>query len=333
MDLVRKTVKPARTSVTRERLRQRPRARHGDGRSTNTSFHTPGGGARGGGGRSDLARIDAISRKTPTLARCRRRRHTTWRMWPAGGGGIPAILSSCSRCRPHETGLLTVTGKTLEENVAGRRAKDPGGHPAPVRRVQHGRRGRGPLRQPRDRRSGRQDGGVDPRECWVFRGVAVISESAGPKAFGGDPQGHGEGGRFVVIRYEGAQGRNRGCRRCSRRTSYIMGEGASATGWRWFQPTGPLFRRDARRHHRHVSPKAPAGGTMRPWSGTGDRIRLDIPAAGSWSWWCRESGTGANGRAEMAAPAEGETGRLPRKVPAMATSAAPAGSSRGETAG
>ena len=269
MDLVRKDMKP-RDIVTRDAFDNALALDMAMGGSTNTVLHTLAV-AHEAGVPFDLARIDAISRKTPTL--CKVSPSSQYHMEDVDrAGGIPAILSELFKVPGlMKRGCLTVTGKTLEENVAGAATKDP----AVIR----------PLSNPYSAEGGLavlygnlapegavvKTAGVDPKML-VFEGPAVIFESQ-DEACEGILAGKVKAGDFVVIRYEGPKG-GPGMQEMLAPTSYIMGEGlgdkvAMVTDGRFSGGTrGATIG--------HVSPEAAAGGPI-ALVRNGDRIRLDIP--------------------------------------------------------
>ena len=168
-------------------------------------------------------------------------------------------------------GCLTVTGKTLEENVAGASSKDP----AVIRPLSDAYSGEGGLAVLYGNLAPEgavvKTAGVDPKML-VFEGSAVIFESQ-DEACAGILAGKVKAGDFVVIRYEGPKG-GPGMQEMLAPTSYIMGEGlgdkvAMVTDGRFSGGTrGATIG--------HVSPEAAAGGTI-ALVRDGDRIRLDIP--------------------------------------------------------
>jgi dihydroxy-acid dehydratase len=241
------------------------------GGSTNTILHTLAV-AHEARVPFDLGRIDAISRKTPTL--CKVSPSSQYHMEDVDrAGGISAILFELFKVpglmRP---GCITVTGKTLEENVAAAATKDP-----EVIRT---------LANPYSKEGGLavlygnlapegavvKTAGVDPKML-AFEGTAVIFESQ-DEACAGILGGKVKAGDFVVIRYEGPKG-GPGMQEMLAPTSYIMGEGlgdkvAMVTDGRFSGGTrGATIG--------HVSPEAAAGGPIGLVK-AGDRIRLDIPA-------------------------------------------------------
>ena len=269
VDMVRKDVKP-RDIVTRDAFDNALALDMAMGGSTNTILHTLAV-AHEAGVAFDLARIDAISRKTPTL--CKVSPSSQYHMEDVDrAGGIPAILSELFKVPGlMKRGCLTVTGKTLEENVAGVSSKDP----AVIR----------PLSDAYSKEGGLailygnlategavvKAAGVDPKML-VFDGSAVIFESQ-DEACEGILAGKVKAGDFVVIRYEGPKG-GPGMQEMLAPTSYIMGEGlgdkvAMVTDGRFSGGTrGATIG--------HVSPEAAAGGTI-ALVRNGDRIRLDVP--------------------------------------------------------
>jgi dihydroxy-acid dehydratase len=214
-------------------------------------------------------------------------------------GGISAILSELFKVPGlMKRGCLTVTGKTLEENVAKASSQDP----AVIRPLSDAYSKEGGLAVLHGNLATEgavvKAAGVDPKML-VFEGSAVIFESQ-DEACEGILAGKVTAGDFVVIRYEGPKG-GPGMQEMLAPTSYIMGEGlgdkvAMVTDGRFSGGTrGAVIG--------HVSPEAAAGGTI-ALVRNGDRIRLDIP---------QRRGT-VRTACEMATPAEGETGRLPREI-------------------
>jgi dihydroxy-acid dehydratase len=270
MELVRMDLKP-RDIVTLEAFENALALDMAMGGSTNTILHTLAV-AYEAGVPLDLARIDEISRKTPTL--CKVSPSSPYHMEDVDrAGGISAILNELFDVPElMHRGCITVTGEPLEANVAGAASKDP----EVIR----------PLSNPYSAQGGLsvlygslapeggivKTAGVDPKML-VFEGSAVIFESQ-EEACEGILGGKVKPGDFVVIRYEGPRG-GPGMQEMLAPTSYIMGEGlgdkvAMVTDGRFSGGTrGAVIG--------HVSPEAAAGGPIglvRP----GDRIRLDIPA-------------------------------------------------------
>ncbi len=269
IDMVRKDLKP-RDIVTRDTFDNALALDMAMGGSTNTILHTLAV-AHEAGVSFDLARIDAISRKTPTL--CKVSPSSQYHMEDVDrAGGIPAILSELFKVPGlMKRGCLTVTGKTLEENVAGAASKDP----AVIRSLSNAYSKEGGLAVLYGNLATEgavvKTAGVDPKML-VFEGSAVIFESQ-DEACEGILAGKVKAGDFVVIRYEGPKG-GPGMQEMLAPTSYIMGEGlgdkvAMVTDGRFSGGTrGATIG--------HVSPEAAAGGAI-ALVRNGDRIRLDIP--------------------------------------------------------
>ena len=270
MELVRNDIKP-RDIATRDAFDNALALDMAMGGSTNTILHTLAV-AHEAGVPYDLARIDAISRKTPTL--CKVSPSSQYHMEDVDrAGGIPAILAELLKVPGlMKPDCITVTGKTLGENMAGAGTKDP----AVIRPLGNAYSKEGALAVLYGNLATEgavvKTAGVDPKML-VFEGSAVIFESQ-DEACEGILAGKVAAGDFVVIRYEGPKG-GPGMQEMLAPTSYIMGEGlgdkvAMVTDGRFSGGTrGATIG--------HVSPEAAAGGTIalvRP----GDRIRLDIPA-------------------------------------------------------
>ncbi len=270
MEMVREEIKP-RDIATRDAFDNALALDMAMGGSTNTILHTLAV-AHEAGVPYDLARIDAISRRTPTL--CKVAPSSQYHMEDVDrAGGIPAILSELFKVPGlMKRGCLTVTGKPLEENVAGAASKDP----AVIRALSDAYSREGGLAVLYGNLAPEgavvKTAGVDPKML-VFEGPAVIFESQ-DEACDGILGGKVSEGDFVVIRYEGPKG-GPGMQEMLAPTSYIMGQGlgdrvAMATDGRFSGGTrGAVIG--------HVSPEAAAGGAI-ALVRSGDRIRLDIPA-------------------------------------------------------
>ncbi|MBE0604393.1 MAG: dihydroxy-acid dehydratase [Deltaproteobacteria bacterium] len=123
MELVRMDLKP-RDIVTPEAFDNALTLDMAMGGSTNTILHTLAI-AYEAGVPLDLARIDAISQRTPTL--CKVSPSSQYHMEDVDrAGGIPAILNVLFQVPGlMHPGCITVTGNPLEVNVAGAETKDP----------------------------------------------------------------------------------------------------------------------------------------------------------------------------------------------------------------
>jgi dihydroxy-acid dehydratase len=270
MELVRMDLKP-RDIVTLEAFDNALALDMAMGGSTNTILHTLAV-AHEAGVPFDLARIDAISRKTPTL--CKVSPSSQYHMEDVDrAGGIPAILAELFEVPDlMHPGCITVTGKSLEVNVAGVKSADP----EVIRPLSNPYSGQGGLSVLYGNLAPEgavvKTAGVDPKML-VFEGNAVIFESQ-DEACDGILAGKVKAGDFVVIRYEGPKG-GPGMQEMLAPTSYIMGEGL---GDKVAMVTDGRFSGGTRGATvGHVSPEAAAGGTI-ALVRKGDRIRLDIPA-------------------------------------------------------
>ncbi len=241
------------------------------GGSTNTVLHTLAL-AHEAGLEYPIARLNEVAERVPTI--CKVAPSSSYHIEDVDrAGGISAILWELSK-RPGilHTDAITVTGKTLLENVQGAESRDP----ACVR----------PLEKPYSERGGlailfgnlAPDGavvkaaGVLP-EMLRHRGPAVVFDSH-DEANAGILGGKVKAGDVVVIRYEGPKG-GPGMQEMLAPTSNIMGMGlgssvALITDGRFSGATrGASIG--------HVSPEAAAGGPIGLLR-DGDMVAIDIPA-------------------------------------------------------
>jgi dihydroxy-acid dehydratase len=240
------------------------------GGSTNTVLHTLAV-ANEAGIEYDLERINAISAKCPNI--CKVSPSSPVHVEDVdNAGGISAILNEVSKI-PNLLNLdcLTVTGKTLGENIAGAAIKDTDViHPLDKAYSKTGGLAilRGNLAP-----NGAvvKTAGVAP-EMLTHSGPAVIFESQ-EEACDGILAGKVKEGNVVVIRCEGPKG-GPGMQEMLSPTSYIMGAGlgdsvALITDGRFSGGTrGACIG--------HVSPEAAVGGPIGLLK-DGDIIEIDIP--------------------------------------------------------
>jgi dihydroxy-acid dehydratase len=240
------------------------------GGSTNTSLHLPAV-AKEAGIPLTLDAFNAFSDKTPHLCS----------MSPGGphhlsdlhqAGGIPALMQELSRGGLIRTGALTVTGKTVGENLTGKRAVNP--------EIIH------PLENPYHATGGLAvlSGNLAPEGAVVKRsavddtmlrhtGPARVFDSEEP-AMQAILEGKIQKGDVVVIRYEGPKG-GPGMREMLSPTSAIAGIGrdrdvALLTDGRFSGGSrGAAIG--------HISPEAAEGGPLAVVQ-EGDLIEIDIPA-------------------------------------------------------
>ena len=241
------------------------------GGSTNTVLHTLAL-ANEAGIDFDLERINEISQKCPNI--CKVSPSSSYHMQDVdAAGGISAILKEISQIDGLlDTDCLTVTGKSLGQNIAEAQIKDE----QCIRRLGNAYSQRGGLAILR--------GNLAPNGSVVksagvaeamlsHSGPAVIFDSQ-EDACAGILAGKVKAGDVVVIRYEGPQG-GPGMQEMLSPTSYIMGAGlgesvALITDGRFSGGTrGACIG--------HVSPEAAAGGPIGLLR-DGDIVEIDIPA-------------------------------------------------------
>lgn len=239
------------------------------GGSTNTVLHTLAL-AREGGIEYPLERINEVAERVPHL--CKVSPASSWHMEDVHrAGGIPAILNEVSR-KPGVLNLdcMTVTGKTLGENIADARIMDT--------EVIH------PLEDAYSEKGGLavlfgnlapegsvvKVAAVEPA-MRVHRGPARIFESQ-EAAVAGILNNKVNSGDVVVIRYEGPRG-GPGMQEMLAPTANLMGMGlgdsvALITDGRFSGGTrGACVG--------HVSPEAAAGGPIAALN-DGDMITVDL---------------------------------------------------------
>ncbi len=239
------------------------------GCSTNSMLHLPAI-AHECGIQLDLALANEISAKTPNLCH----------LAPAGdhfieelneAGGIPAVMNEINKLGLLHTDLLTCTGKTVAENIAGHEIKDT----EVIRTVE----------DPYSKTGGIAvlKGNLAPDGCVVKRSAVapeMLSHKGKARVFDCEEDalnaiydGNIHPGEVVVIRYEGPKG-GPGMREMLNPTSAIMGSGlgncvALITDGRFSGATrGAAIG--------HVSPEAAVGGPIALVE-EGDEIEIDIP--------------------------------------------------------
>lgn len=269
MDLLAKNIRP-RDIVTEKSLENAVTLDMALGCSTNTVLHLPAVFAEAGLPLT-LDIFDAVSRKTPNLCK----------LSPAGhhyledldqAGGIPGVMSALVERGLLNLDVMTVTGKTLGENLADLKARVKNSDVI---------RGKEPYAN---------EGGIAILRGSLAPDGAVVKQSAvapsmmrrtGPaRVFDNEEtankvilDGGIQEGDVIVIRYEGPQG-GPGMREMLSPTSNIMGMGlgesvALITDGRFSGGTrGAAIG--------HVSPEAAADGPI-ALVREGDLIEIDIP--------------------------------------------------------
>ena len=268
MELIEKDIRP-RDILTPAAFHNAETVDMALGCSTNTMLHLPAI-AHEAGVELDLHKTNDISARTPNLCH----------LAPAGdtfmedldqAGGVWAVMKELTKNNLLDTGLITVTGKTVAENLEGVTNRNP----ALIR----------PLEDPFS-----QTGGIAvlygnlARDGCVVKQSAVAPEMmkhAGPaRVFNSEEEaiaviyaGGIHPGDVVVIRYEGPKG-GPGMREMLNPTSAICGMGlgesvALITDGRFSGATrGASIG--------HVSPEAASGGIIGLVE-EGDIIAIDIP--------------------------------------------------------
>jgi dihydroxy-acid dehydratase len=269
MNLVEKSICPS-DIVTEEALDNALILDMAMGGSTNTVLHTLAI-ARAACIPYDLARINGLAQKTPNI--CKVSPSSAYHIEDVdNAGGISAILNEISTIDGLlNTSCLTVTGKTLGENIAGCESRDP----ECIRPLDNAYSSKGGLTilygNIASEGSVVKTAGVDPKML-VHTGPAVIFDSQ-EEACDGILNGAVKAGDVVVIRYEGPQG-GPGMQEMLAPTSYIMGQNlgdkvALITDGRFSGGTrGACIG--------HISPEAAAGGIIGVLR-DGDIISIDIP--------------------------------------------------------
>ena len=269
MELVEKNIRP-RDIMTEAAIRNALTADMALGCSTNSMLHLPAI-AKECGVEFDLEMANEISAKTPNLCH----------LAPAGptymedlneAGGVYAVLKELTKLNLLDTSVMTVTGKTLGENISGAINKDE----TVIRTVENPYSATGGIAVLKGNLA--PEGSVVKRsavlpEMLVHQGPAKVFECE-EDAMEAITAGKICAGDVVVIRYEGPKG-GPGMREMLNPTSAIMGLGlgssvALITDGRFSGATrGACIG--------HVSPEAASGGAIGVVR-DGDMISIDIPA-------------------------------------------------------
>ncbi len=268
MELYRKNIRP-RDIMTADAFENALTADMALGCSTNSMLHLPAI-ANECGIRIDLDMANKVSARTPNLCH----------LAPAGhaymedlneAGGVYAVLNELTKKNLIHTDVMTVTGKTLGENISGCFNQNPD----IIRPIENPYSETGGIAVLR--------GNLAPDSCVVKRSAvaAEMLQHRGPaKVFNSEEEAIAaiKGGKIVkgdvvVIRYEGPAG-GPGMREMLSPTSAIAGMGldkdvALITDGRFSGATrGAAIG--------HVSPEAVNGGTI-AYVQDGDMISIDIP--------------------------------------------------------
>ena len=267
MHLLKEELKPSQI-LTKEAFRNAITVDSAIGGSTNTFLHLPAI-AKEVGLRIDLDQFDEISRNTPQIAAIKPSEPSTLKDLD-NAGGVPALLRTLAPLL--NLNALTVTGKTLMENISN----------APVKNNLVIRELNNPFHK---------EGGLAVLKGNLAPDGAVVKQSAidekmlrhsGPAkvyesmedAVNALQQHQISEGTVMVLRYEGPKG-GPGMREMHMVTSLLMGMGlgttvALVTDGRFSGSTrGPCIG--------HVSPEAYEGGPIAVVN-DGDIINIDIPS-------------------------------------------------------
>ncbi len=270
IDLVQKDIKPS-DIITRESFRNAFALDMAMGGSTNTILHSLAIAIEAGF-EFDLQELNEISKRTPYI--CKVSPATTYVHMEDvdAAGGISAILNELTKVDGLlDTSCVTVTGKTIGENVADAEVKNP----KVIRSVEQPYSKSGGLAvlfgNLAPQGSVVKTGAVDEKML-VHKGPARIYESQ-DDAMKGILDKEVQAGDVVIIRYEGPQG-GPGMPEMLSPTSAIMGMGmgdkvALLTDGRFSGGTrGACIG--------HVSPEAAERGPIAAVQ-EGDIISIDIP--------------------------------------------------------
>jgi dihydroxy-acid dehydratase len=240
------------------------------GCSTNTMLHLPAI-AREAGVTLNVDIANAISAKTPNLCHLAPAGHTYMEDLNEAGG-VYAVMNELNKKNLLYTDLITVTGKTVGENIAGRVNRNP----EVIR----------PIDNPYSETGGiavlkgniAPDSGVVKRsavvpEMMVHEGPARVFDCE-EDAIAAIKGGKIVAGDVVVIRYEGPKG-GPGMREMLNPTSAIAGMGLGSSVA--LITDGRFSGASRGASIGHVSPEAAVGGPI-ALIHEGDIIRIDIPA-------------------------------------------------------
>lgn len=269
MELLKKNIRP-RDILTEGAFRNALTMDMAIGCSTNSMLHLPAI-AHECGIDLNLDIANEISDKTPNICH----------LAPAGphhiedlydAGGVYAVMNEINKLGLLETDLITCTGKTVGENIAGCVNKDP----EVIRPVENPYSTTGGIAVLR--------GNLAPDSCVVKRSAVApeMLQHAGPAkvydceedAMAAIMGGEIVDGDVVVIRYEGPKG-GPGMREMLNPTSAIMGRGLGSTVA--LITDGRFSGATRGAAIGHVSPEAAVGGPIALIE-NGDIIEIDIMA-------------------------------------------------------
>ena len=268
MELVKRDIKPS-DIMTESAIKNALTADMALGCSTNSMLHLPAI-ANECGVEFNLDMANEISAKTPNLCHLAPAGHTYMEDLNEAGG-VYAVLKELTKLNLIDTTVMTCTGKTLGENIAGAEILDA----ETIRTVDNPYSATGGIAVLR--------GNLAPDGCVVKRSAVapeMLKHEGSAKVFDSEEEaiaaiyeGQIVKGDVVVIRYEGPAG-GPGMREMLSPTSAIAGMGldkdvALITDGRFSGATrGAAIG--------HVSPEAVSGGLI-AYVKNGDSISIDIP--------------------------------------------------------
>ena len=269
MELVEKGIRPS-DILTEKAFENALTVDMALGCSTNSVLHLPAI-ANEAGIKINLDIVNEISARVPNLCR----------LAPAGphhvqdlymAGGVQAVMNELSKKNLLHTDLITVTGKTIWENIKDARVTDTN----VIRSIDEPYSATGGIAVLRGNIA--KDGAVVKRsavadEMLVHRGPARVFDSE-EDAIKAIYEGQIRSGDVVIIRYEGPKG-GPGMREMLSPTSAIAGMGLDTTVA--LITDGRFSGASRGASIGHVSPEAMEGGIIAAVR-DGDIISIDIPA-------------------------------------------------------
>lgn len=270
MELVRRDIK-ARDIINEKSIRNALACDMALGCSSNSVLHLLAI-AREAGVKLDLAMFNEMSEKVPNLCHLAPAGPTHMPdLWAAGG--IPAVQAELAKKGLLDLSLITATGKTVGENIAGAAIRDTNA----IR----------PIENPYSPTGGIQIlwGNLAPNGCVVKRSAVapeMLTHTGPARVFDSEEEaiaciysGGIHPGDVVVIRYEGPRG-GPGMREMLNPTSALAGMGLDKTVA--LITDGRFSGASRGASIGHVSPEAASGGPI-GLVREGDSITIDIPAA------------------------------------------------------
>lgn len=270
MELVRRDIK-ARDIIHEKSIRNALACDMALGCSSNSVLHLLAI-AREAGVKLDLAMFNEMSERVPNLCHLAPAGPTHMPdLWAAGG--IPAVQAELAKKGLLDLSLITATGKTVGENIAGAAIRDTNA----IR----------PIENPYSPTGGIQIlwGNLAPYGCVVKRSAVapeMLTHTGPARVFDSEEEAiaciYGGGihpGDVVVIRYEGPRG-GPGMREMLNPTSALAGMGLDKTVA--LITDGRFSGASRGASIGHVCPEAASGGPIGLVQ-EGDSITIDIPAA------------------------------------------------------